>query len=124
MRRRRALPLARVRTESGKLVCERCEIADRPLARMRGLLGRKGLEPGGGMLLTQESSVHMFFMHFPIDVVFLDREHRIVSVRHELRPWRMAGARRAVTVLELPAGAALAAELTEGDVIVVEDLDG
>lgn len=104
------------------MVCERCEVADRYFARMRGLLGRAGLEPGGGMLLTPEPSVHMFFMRFPIDVVFLDREQKVVSVRHELRPWQVAAARGAYASLELPAGAAASAGIAEGDVLVFEDL--
>ena len=104
------------------MICERCEVADRYFARMRGLLGRKGLEPGCGMLLTPEPSVHMFFMRFPIDVVFLDREHKVVGVRHELRPWQVAGARGAHSALELPAGTAASAGIAEGDVLVFEDL--
>ena len=73
---------------------------------MRGLLGRDGLEPGTGMLIDAAPSVHMFFMRFPIDVVFLDRDRTVVGVRHRLAPWRVAGARHAVAALELPAGAA------------------
>ena len=91
---------------------------------MRGLLGRSGLEPGAGMLIDAAPSVHMFFMRFPIDVVFLDRERKVVGVRHELRPWRVAGARRAVAALELPAGAAAAAGVEEGDVLVLDDIEG
>jgi uncharacterized membrane protein (UPF0127 family) len=91
---------------------------------MRGLLGREKLDPGSGMLLTPEPSVHMFFMRFPIDVVFLDRDWKVVGIRHELRPWRVAGEGRAHASLELPAGAAAAAGITEGDVLVREDLDG
>jgi uncharacterized protein len=117
-----ALRTCRVLTAEGTVLCERCEIADRYFARMRGLLGRDGLEPGGGMLLTPEPSVHMFFMRFPIDVVFLDREHKVVSVRHELRPWQVAGARGAHASLELPAGTAASAGIAEGDVLVFEDL--
>jgi uncharacterized membrane protein (UPF0127 family) len=105
----------------GTVVCERCEIADRTLPRMRGLLGRSGLEPGGGMLLTPEPSVHMFFMRFPIDAVFLDRAHEVVGVKHDLRPWKVAGARGAHATLELPAGAAEAARIEVGDVLIIED---
>jgi uncharacterized membrane protein (UPF0127 family) len=90
---------------------------------MRGLLGRDGLEPGTGMLIDGAPSVHMFFMRFPIDVVFLDRDHTIVGIRHELARWRVAGARKAVAALELPAGAAGEAGLAEGDVLVVEPLE-
>jgi uncharacterized membrane protein (UPF0127 family) len=72
------------------------------------------------MLLTPESSVHMLFMRFAIDVVFLDRDHKVVGVRHDLRPWRAAGARGAYASLELPAGAA--AGIQEGDQLVIQDL--
>ncbi len=122
-RSRRALPVRRVLTTGGTVVCERCEIADRPLARMRGLLGRDGLESGGGMLLTPEPSVHMLFMRFAIDVVFLDRDNKVVGVKHELRPWRAAGAKGARASLELPAGVAAATGIEEGDVLVFEDLE-
>jgi uncharacterized protein len=111
----------RVRTASGTLVCERCEIAGSAFARMRGLLGRSGLEPGAGMLIDPAPSVHMFFMRFPIDVVFLDRDRKVVGVRHNLRPWRVAGARHASAALELPAGAAAAARVEPGDELVLED---
>jgi uncharacterized membrane protein (UPF0127 family) len=62
----------------------------------------------------------MFFMRFPIDVVFLDRDWKVVRVVHALKPWRVAGARRAVAALELPAGAAARAGLVEGDVLVLD----
>jgi uncharacterized membrane protein (UPF0127 family) len=114
------LRIARVRTEAGKLVCERCEIADSAFARARGLLGRDGLEPGGGMLIDRAGSVHMFFMRFPIDVVFLARDRTVVGVRHGLRPWRVAAARRAVASLELPAGRAAEAGVEKGDRLVFE----
>src|SRR4051794_23566593 len=115
--------LCRVRTEAGAVVCERCEIPKSSFGRMRGLLGRSGLEPGSGMLIDSAPSVHMFFMRFPIDVVFLDRDRRVVGVRHGLRPWRVAGARHAVAALELPAGAAAVVGLAEGDVLALENLE-
>ena len=98
------------------ILCERCAIAVGPLARMRGLLGRNELAPGEGLLLPHESSVHMFFMRFPIDVVFLDRNLNVLKVVSNLRPWRLAGCRRAKAALELPAGAA-------SGVVVGEQLD-
>ena len=72
------------------------------------------------MLIDRAGSVHMFFMRFPIDVVFLDRDRRVVGVRRGLKPWRVAGARRAVAALELPAGAAAEAGVEEGQVLVLE----
>ena len=73
---------------------------------MRGLLGRSGLEESEGLLLKPCGSVHTFFMRFPIDVVFLDRELSVVAVRPELPAWRTAGARGAKVALELAAGEA------------------
>src|SRR5690349_211950 len=97
---------ASVRTAEGTVLCERCDIPESSFGRMRGLLGRDGLEPGTGMLIDAAPSVLTLFMRFPIDVVFLDRDRKVVAVRRELRPWRVAGARHAVAALELPAGAA------------------
>src|SRR6188768_2267715 len=111
---------ARVRTAGGAVLCERCEVPKSSFARMRGLLGRDGLDPGSGMLIDSAPSVHMFFMRFPIDVVFLDRDWRVVGVRHALRPWRVAGARGAAAALELAAGAVAAARIEEGDVLALE----
>ena len=95
-----------VTREDGVLVCERCAVASTMLRRVRGLPGRDGLEPGEGMLLRPASSVHMFFMRFPIDAVFLDRDLVVRKVARDLKPWRIAGARRSRSVLELPAGEA------------------
>jgi len=95
-----------LRTTEGQVVCERCLVAETPLARMRGLLGRRGLERGEGLLLRPAPSVHTFFMRFTIDVVFLARDGGVVKVVPSLRPWRTAAARRAKAVLELPPGEA------------------
>jgi len=119
-----ALSLCRVLTAGGTVVCERCEVPESSFGRARGLLGRDGLEAGEGMLIDRAGSVHMFFMRFPIDVVFLDRDRKVVGVRHGLRPWQVAAARRAVAALELPAGAAAEAGIEEGDVLALQNLDG
>jgi len=110
------------RTADSAVVCERCEIPESALGRTRGLLGRDGLEPGSGMLIDRAPSVHMFFMRFPVDVVFLDRDRKVVRVVERLRPWRIAGARRAAAALELPAGAAAATGVEVGDTLVFEDI--
>ena len=114
--------LCRVVTADGRVVCERCEIPESSFGRMRGLLGRDGLEPDAGMLIEHAGSVHMFFMRFPIDVVFLARDRTVVGIRHRLAPWRVAGARRAVASLELPAGRAAEVGVEEGDALVFEDV--
>jgi uncharacterized membrane protein (UPF0127 family) len=104
-----------IRREDGTIVCERCLLAETALTRMRGLLGRRELPSGEGILLKPASSVHMAFMRFAIDAVFLDRDLRVVKVAADLRPWRMAGSRGAKAVLELPAGEAKRRGVRLGD---------
>jgi hypothetical protein len=99
----------------GAVACERCRVADRMLTRMRGLLGRRRLERGEGLLLKPAPSVHTFFMRFPIDAVFLDRDGSVLKVCSNLRPWRVAAARGAHATLELAAGEAERAGIGRGD---------
>ena len=103
------------------MICERCVVADSVGRRMRGLLGRRELPVGEGLLLQPAPSVHMFFMRFPIDVVFLDRELRVVDVRSNLRPWRTASKRGARAALELPAGEAGRRGVQAGDQLDLVD---
>ena len=95
---------SRLTGRDGRVVCEQLLVAARPLRRMRGLLGRSSLPPGEGILLRPAGSVHTFFMRFPIDVVFLDREGVVVGIEPGLPPWRTAGRRGARSVVELAAG--------------------
>jgi len=101
--------------DRGAMVCERCQVADRPLSRMRGLLGRRELARGSGLLLEPCGSIHTFFMRFPIDAVYLDDEWRVLRVRAGIGPWRVDGARGARAVLELAAGEAERAAIAPGE---------
>jgi uncharacterized membrane protein (UPF0127 family) len=89
----------------GRIVCERCYVAATFLSRLVGLLRKPSLDPREGLLLTRAAAVHTLFMRFPIDVVFLDRERRVVAVSERLRPWRHTSCPGARAVLELPADA-------------------
>jgi uncharacterized membrane protein (UPF0127 family) len=94
-----------------------------------GLMGRKMLPPGDGLWLTGENGVHMLFMRFPIDLVFVAPPaagpagpRRVLAVRNALPPWRgvvwrVAGARG---VLELPAGTVAQSGTAVGDEISIE----
>jgi len=112
------------REHGAGVVCERCKVADNALSRMRGLLGRSSLGVGEGLLIRPASSIHMFFMRFPIDAVFLDRTLRIVGIAESLRPWRVAGRRGAKAVLELPAGEAARRGLRPGQRLVLTEEEG
>jgi uncharacterized membrane protein (UPF0127 family) len=101
--------------DGGTVVCDRCVVADRMWPRMKGLLGHTSLPGGEGILLSPASSVHTLFMRFAIDVVFLDRDLRVLAVREAVRPWRAAAKRGARSTLELPAGEARLRGLAVGD---------
>ena len=94
-------------------------MADRVFPRLRGLLGRSSLPAGEGLLLTPERSIHMWFMRFPIDAVFLDRELTVVGIAANLRPWRAAARKGARAVLELPAGECARRGVEPGDRLVL-----
>jgi uncharacterized membrane protein (UPF0127 family)/CheY-like chemotaxis protein len=106
----------------GAVVCERTAIADRPRRRMRGLLGRQSLPAGEGMLLQPAPSIHTAFMHFPIDVVFMDGTLRVVKLVEGMPPWRAASARRAWGVLELAAGEVASRGIEIGDQLGVVEI--
>jgi uncharacterized protein len=90
---------------SGAILVPRLEATETRGEATRGLLGRDGLLPDQGLLIRDCRSIHMFFMRFAIDVVFLDSEMRICKIVEELRPWRLAWALLGKHALELPAGA-------------------
>jgi uncharacterized membrane protein (UPF0127 family) len=105
----------------GTVLCERAWEADRPLSRMRGLLGRRTLAPGEGLLLHHAPSIHTAAIRVPIDVVFVDREFRVVKVVERLRPWRIARASQARTALEIAAGEAELRGVSVGDQLAALD---
>lgn len=104
----------------GNTVCVG-EIADRPMSRMRGLIGRRGLPAGEGLLLRPAPSIHTAFMRFPVDALFLDRELRVLRVVERLRPWRMASKRGARAVLEIAAGESARRGVRVGDRLELRD---
>ena len=93
-----------LRVGGGAVLCERCIVADGALRRMRGLLGRRELPPGEGILLWPASSVHSWFMRFAFDAVFVDPDFTVVRIAANVKPWRMRSHRGAHAVVELPAG--------------------
>ncbi len=103
------------------------EVSESFVGRFLGLMGRRELPGDGGMWLRPASSIHMLFMRFPIDVVFLARAgtdggRRVVSLRPNLRPWTSVvwWARGADGCLELPVGAIEASDTVVGDLVTLD----
>ncbi len=117
-RARQKLPsVVTVRTTDGRELVAACRVAQTPWTRLRGLLGHE-LSDDAGLWIRPSNSIHMFFMRYAIDAVFLDREDRVVRITAELAPWRAAMCRGARSVVELPAGTCARLGLEPGDRLV------
>jgi uncharacterized protein len=100
----------------GTALVERGRVADNLWTRFRGLMGERALPAGDGMLITPCTSVHCMFMSIPIDVVYCDRQDRVVAIDAALKPWHIGSLHKGVHhVIELPAGHAAATGTLVGD---------
>lgn len=90
-----------------KILGIEAEVANSFFSRLMGLMFRRDLPAGKGLLITRCRAIHTLFMRFPIDAVFLDGNGDIVRIVQGIRPWRffVSGGRRAVQVLETNPGA-------------------
>jgi len=111
---------AAVNITKGVALASELEVAKSLGARTKGLLGRDGLRPEQGMLIDPCSSIHMWFMRFPIDVVFLDSKNRVVGLRRNVKPWGMAWSWRGVKTLELPVGVIATTRTQVGDIVAFQ----
>ncbi len=106
---------------SGKVLADQLEVQRSMLGRTAGLMFRRTLPPGAGMWIVPCNGIHMMFMNFAIDAVFLDRETRVKKVYPRLPAWWGVvwvewGAH---SVLELPAGSTAPLGLKPGDPITI-----
>jgi uncharacterized membrane protein (UPF0127 family) len=111
----------------GTVLAERLELGESLWARFMGLMGRAALAPGDGLWLAGTNGIHMFFMRFAIDAVFLTKPRpdggRVVrAARRSVRPWTglVPLVRGADGVLELPTGTIEASGTLPGDLVRFE----
>ena len=120
-----AATLAIRNSTRGTVLSDRCMVASSMGDRMVGLLRHDHLDPGGGLLIERTQSIHMFFMRFAIDVVFIDASDRVTKVVEGLRPWRVVWwARGARDCIELPVGAIATSGTRAGDQLAREPITG
>lgn len=114
-----------VNETTGVTIASRVSLADGFFSRFRGLMMRRNFLPGEALFFTfgkpGRNSVHMFFVRFPIDLVYLDSGFRVVEIRSFLRPWRFHRSKVASSYLiELPAGTVARLRIGLGDKIRLE----
>jgi uncharacterized membrane protein (UPF0127 family) len=111
-------------TTRGQLLCTNCGVADNPLTRMKGLLGRETLGEGEGLLIVPCSSIHMWGMKFALDVIFLTRENVVTDFVENIAPGKIYASKRhhgkVHAALEVAAGTALRSGLQRGDQLEIQ----
>lgn len=105
----------------GTVLASQVEIADSFRRRVVGLLGRRALDPGGGLWLFPSNAIHTVGMRFPIDVVMLSRNATVVKVCAGVRPFSIVWPNlRAESVLELPANTIAKSCTAAGDLLQID----
>lgn len=111
-----------LRTATGRCIARHVHLACSFQARCLGLMSRSVMRKEEGLLLIPGGSIHTLGMRFPIDVVFLNRQMRILGLAEHVRPWRIRVAPRGTRrVLELAAGQIAAHRLKQGIYLIVND---
>lgn len=106
----------------GTTLATRCRVASSIVDRTVGLLRTPDVARGEGLLIERSPSIHMFFMRYPIDAVFVDRSGRVTRTVSRLRPWRVVlWARGARDCIELRSGTVESTGTLPGDQLRLEE---
>lgn len=106
---------------TGEIIAQHVERADTFFSRLAGLMFRKALAPQAALLLDPCPQIHTCFMRFAIDVLFLDKDNRVVAVLENFKPWRMSRFyTKARRTLELPGGS-LQGKVHVGDELIFKE---
>jgi uncharacterized protein len=107
-------PQQAVNERTGRVVASEIHLARGAWGSFRGLMLRRSIPAGYGMLFRPAKGIHTHFMRFPIDLIFLDKEDRVTKVREAMPPWRFDFT-NAAGVIEMNPGTARAQDIRPGD---------
>ncbi|MCX8131346.1 MAG: DUF192 domain-containing protein [Clostridia bacterium] len=103
-------------TASNTIISVNCKTANTFISRFAGLMGKASLPEGEGLLIMPCNSIHMFFMKFSLDIVFIDKDNIVIHLIKGIKPWRVSKiVKRAYCALELPCGTISRTEMKVGD---------
>jgi uncharacterized membrane protein (UPF0127 family) len=107
----------------GTTVGDAIRVASSAIDRTVGLLRTPEVKPGEGLWIERSPSIHMFFMPYAIDAVFVGKDRRVTRIAHDLKPWRVVWcARGARDCLELRAGEAARSGTQVGDELRLSEI--
>ena len=114
-----SLPWVLTNARTGTVVARQLLAAFDSASRRKGLLGRRSLPEGQAMIIAPCKSVHTFFMQFPIDIVFVSKDGRVLKTRSAVPARRITASLRAHAVIEMPAGTLERTEIVPGDTLII-----
>lgn len=110
-----------INVKNNAILADKAEIANNPLKRMKGLLGKSEFSQGSALILDPCDSVHTFFMRFAIDIIFIDKNNSVVKIISSMKPYRLSGIYfKSRLAIELPSGKTLATNTQLGDKILIK----
>lgn len=102
------------------LIADEVKVADNFITRTFGLIPKKNILENEGLIINPCCSIHTFFMKFPIDVVFVDKNNLVVALYGNVRPWRILPIHlNSFYVIELASGTILDKNIQKGDIMAV-----
>ncbi len=102
-------------------IADTCRIAKNFFPRFMGLMGKKNLSEGSCLIITPCNSIHMFFMKIPLDIIFIDKNSKVLHIIESIKPWRISKIiRNSHSVIELPVGTLSKSKTTIGDQLIIE----
>ncbi len=108
-------------TTKNTVIADRVAVADTSLSKMVGLLNRATFKEGEALVIPSCRAIHMFFMKFPIDAIFVDKENHVVGCVSGIRPFSLSPVFwQASFVIEVPVGTIETSKTKEGDLIALK----
>ena len=108
-----------IQEKSGDVIVDEAQVAVTFVSRLMGLMFKKGMKENSALIFYKCPSIHMFFMFFAIDIVFLDKYDQILRICNCLKPWRAVLCSEAATTIEFPAQKASQNALKVGDKLLI-----
>ena len=110
-----------INLDKNTVLAQHIIIADTPISRMKGLLGRSSLPPGEALVISNCQSIHMVFMAFAIDVVFVNKDQKVVGLVSDIQPFQFSPIFwKAKSAIELPSGTIGASQTAIGHTISIQ----